>query len=176
VAAAAYQRDSIARLLFALFWASTPCIYTRSVRAAELQSSRQSSQYQGKPVALALAGFAGGFHLCSRPTPVGMSGFWTVSSAQMARIDVALLRHLHATELEKHLTFPPSGYLRQYLGSVRDGARVVYINAALVKEGSSTIAYAQRHFVEGCDGGGMFWGIEYHMKTKSFRAFATNAE
>ena len=117
-------------------------------------------------VALKIEAFKTGFRNCSRPTPEGTTSFWEVRQPDVEKIDEGLMIHLERTGLAKKLRNPPSTYGRQYLGYNRGDRRFVYVNAFLRSSGDPKSKY-QRW----CDGGNLFWGIEYDMQQKVFTGF-----
>jgi hypothetical protein len=126
-----------------------------------------------RAVALKIEAFKDGFRLCSREAPQGISGYWELGKAEVERIDRALMVHLSRSGLQGHLSAPPSRYERQYLGLVRGARRAVYINAFPVR-GEAEHAKARMEFAEWCDGGSLFWGIEYDVKSRRFLNFSAN--
>jgi hypothetical protein len=48
------------------------------------------------------------------------------------------------------------------------------VNAAPAYRGKAANK-AQAQFLRGCDGGILFWGIEYDLRSKAFLNFATNS-
>src|SRR5664279_5397957 len=80
-------------------------------------------------VALKIEAFKNGFRLCSRKGPENIATYWELRQAEAERIDRALMKHIARSGLRSQLSLAPDGYVRQYLGIVRDGRQVVYINA-----------------------------------------------
>lgn len=127
-----------------------------------------------RAVVLKLAAFKDGFRLCSRKGPQNVTAYWELDQSEVARIDRALMRHIVRSGLKAHLRLAADGYVRQYLGLVREGRRFVYINAIGARAGGD-LAKAHSEFARWCDGGSLFWGIEYDLRTKSFLNFAANS-
>jgi hypothetical protein len=115
---------------------------------------------------LKIGAFKAGFRNCSRPTPQGITSYWQVNQSDVERIDEALMQYLERKGLLKMLRTPLSAYGRQYLGYNRGERRFVYINAFMRSSGDTKSTY-----VRWCDGGNLFWGIEYDMKGKTFTGF-----
>jgi hypothetical protein len=69
---------------------------------------------------------------CSRPFPAGLDGWWKPTSEDIERADRRLTSAVDAAfqRLEaKWREHRPDRYYRQYAGFVRDGKRVLYVNA-----------------------------------------------
>jgi len=128
---------------------------------------------EGAGVVLGTVAVADGLRFCSRNAPTGVSGFWEVPTEDVPPIDVALLKYMHASRLDKRLKLPTSKYQRQYLGFLRGERRFVYINAFpayfLLAVRDSTKVLPRM-----CDGGAITWGIEYDVKERRFLALAPN--
>jgi hypothetical protein len=127
-----------------------------------------------RAVALKLEAFEDGFRLCSREVPQNITAYWELGEAEVTRIDQELVRHIGRTGVRQRLTLAPDGYVRQYLGLVRDGKRFAYVNAFPLRAGED-VSRARAEFAKWCDGGGLFWGIEYDMQTRTFLNFAVNS-
>ena len=128
----------------------------------------------GLAVAVALAGFKDGFRLCSRPGPSRVTSYWQVAAEEVQRVDAALLAYLRDAPGEQTLAYRPEKYIRQYAGFSRMERQFIYINAfpsdhlrLMTEEPSQTLAI-------GCDGGDIFWGIEYDVQREAFAELETN--
>lgn len=139
-----------------------------SARAKKLAARR----YVGGAVSLPVSAFAGGLRVCARETPSGVNGYWKVPAKIVDAMDAELLVHLRKSGIDKRLSFAPKLYLRQYAGFVKDGARMVYINALLVEKGSPLAAEAQKAFPKSCEGVAGSFGIQYDAQAKKFVAFS----
>jgi hypothetical protein len=129
-------------------------------------------------VAMKLEAFKDGFRLCHRFGPTGITGYWEVAQTEVERVDRALLVHLERSGLQKKLGVSPSLSRRQYLGLVSHRRRIIYINSFPNSFGGGRID-PTRQFVEDCEGGNRFWGIEYDPQKDSFlnlRAHATECK
>lgn len=120
-------------------------------------------------VAILGADAAQGLDQCSRPSPTGISGGWTVTAelAQQLEADLPKLSPL----LEGR---DPSIFFRQYVGIVQNGKRVVYINAADpdVLESDDSSWVSSPLYV--CDGGEQFWGAVYNPESRAFSQLEFN--
>jgi hypothetical protein len=133
----------------------------------------RASDKTRRAVPLKIEAFKDGFRPCSREPPQGITGYWELKQSEVTKIDNALLTHLDRSGLKNRLRFSPSGYQRQYLGLIRGQQRIVYISAFPVNFGDA-VSRSKTQFVKGCDGGNLFWGIEYDIQTKSFTDFAVD--
>jgi hypothetical protein len=105
-----------------------------------------------------------------------MSGFWEVPALEAINADKALLVHLSQNGLQGRLSLPIEDYGRQYLGFIRNGERWIYVNAFPARKKSGMLDRARSEFIGGCDGGALFWGIEFNAQMKLFAAFAANGD
>jgi hypothetical protein len=113
------------------------------------------------------------FDQCSRAAPPSTSELWEPSGKDIDDLEVLLAKYL--TERDKAgKTTPPKGtkYHRQYTGFVQNGERFIYGNFYPAGEGFRR--YESRRPVQVCDGGHVFWGIVYRVKTKTFEELAFN--
>jgi len=141
-------------------------------RAEQRARQLAARRYAGMAVSLPLTAFANGLRVCPRDTPSGIVGYWRVTPKAMDLIDAELLKHMRKSGLGERLPFSPRLYLRQYAGFVRDGMRLVYVNAILVEKNSPMVEEAQKSFPSSCSAISGFWGIQYDPKTKQFSGFA----
>ena len=131
------------------------------------------------------------FAQCSRPTPRERAGsFWSPSPAQIEELEKKLPTYLrqqgHAKEADGL-----ARSLRQYVGFVRAGRKLIYLNVFPVSLLESEKEVCQgirevkaREFCEPdhwrhaaifvCDGGDDCWGLEYDPESKAFRALEFN--
>jgi len=121
---------------------------------------------------------------CTRTAPVGVEGVWTPSRPLVERVeqrlppvvDTALLRLARRLGVQQ----PPTSslYRRQYVGFLRDGRRMIYINGVYdetldpkTRPESNPLSFAtgwETHAVRVCDGGAMSWGVEYDPQAGRF--------
>jgi len=94
---------------------------------------------------------------------------------EAVRIDGALIPYLRRGGAGRPLPHAVDEYVRQYVGLVRDGKRIVYVNAMYLKMRTSVRNLGTGEFLRLCDGGAEAWGIEYDPEKKSFWGFAANA-
>ncbi len=131
-----------------------------------------------------------------RSSPV-VSGVWVPTAADIAELE----RRLPAW-LAKQQVRPSDRavYLRQYVGFVFLGRRWIYLNAfpaehvrsdhewyvkLKAKNDPAVVAmqpylaeedYWRRHSIMVCDGGSVYWGVEYDALTKQFTNLNINGE
>lgn len=98
---------------------------------------------------------------CSRRTPpLGERG-WTPAPADIERFEAALPAALtRTTANHPYLKAGPKGWLRQYVGMIRDGRRVIYGNF-FPKGGDDEFKRWREQAVAVCDGGSAFFGAEF---------------
>jgi hypothetical protein len=132
-----------------------------------------------------LAGLSGAeadglLNQCSRQAPQKVQGKWTPNSAQLGdlrtRLPGALDRALSKRQRNKDRAAEIAG---QYAGFVIGGRKIIYVNAFPKRELDPPIpgmkAHDWRHeAVIVCDGGAVFFGVEYDPKNKTFANFAFN--
>ena len=103
---------------------------------------------------------------CSRADPTDVSGFWSPAVADVATLERRLPQLLrtsgHKIDLSKSH--------RQYIGIVSRGKKLIYLNAF-----SDTIFTApeyrtswKRRAIVVCDGGDVFWGVEFDPAANRF--------
>jgi hypothetical protein len=128
-------------------------------------------------VPLQLCAFGKGFRLCNPSRePSGMTGFWQVSPAEVAKIDRALFSFLREQDQSEDPQQELSGdavsdlerHGRQYLGFFRSGHRYVFVNA-FPQNPRITPQLAETQVIGVCDAG---WGVEYDLSTQQFTKFA----
>jgi hypothetical protein len=140
-----------------------------------LTSAASAEEKPNRAVALKVDAFKEGFRLCSRKGPEKITAYWELQQAEVTRIDRSLVKYIAANGLRSKLSLAPDGYIRQYLGLVRAGRRIAYVNAFPLRAGGEDEAKDKTQFAKWCDGGGLFWGIEYDMESGTFLDFAVNS-
>lgn len=123
---------------------------------------------------------------CRLSVTAGISGFWRPVPAHMQRIESSLADLLQAALLRvDEGSEHPSLYYRQYIGIVRDGRRLVYVNGfhegyidmvmrsyeqSPNRRPGRTIApdFWKHTPVTVCDGGHWFFGITYDPEAHRF--------
>jgi hypothetical protein len=140
-----------------------------ALRARRLAARR----YEGMAVALPDSAFSSGLRVCAKETPSGINGYWKVPPKVMDLIDADLFAYLRKSGIDKKLPFSAKLYIRQYAGFVRDGTRLVYVNALLVEKGKPAVQEAKKEFPRACHTVSGSWGIQYDTKTKQFSGFTT---
>lgn len=105
---------------------------------------------------------------CSRECPYDAKSFWAPSTSQVAGIEQRLPALLHASGHKIDL----SHSCRQYLGIVVHGKRIIYMSAIDISVISGDDWRAKALVV--CDGGDIFWGVEFDPATNTFAHLAFN--
>jgi hypothetical protein len=133
------------------------------------------------------------FTQCSRSAPAEKDGpFWAPSPEQIARLEGGLGAYLrekgHATQGDDLTRF-----VRQYVGFVRSGRKLIYLNAMGVAVLENNLRLCREYPREmpkdlcdpdewrhsstiTCDGGEDYWGLEYDLETKTYSQLAFNGE
>jgi hypothetical protein len=117
-------------------------------------------------------------HPCTRPFPEGLGEWWQPSNAEVeqaermlpAAIDAAFARLLRAEDRRRR----PQRYHRQYSGFLRNGKRVLYVNALWDETPSHDAALSERSrtkYGDMCDGGIYFFGAVYDLEKNTFDTF-----
>lgn len=119
---------------------------------------------------------------CSREAPEAGEASWQPGEADIAALEAALpaaLRDRPETRGDYSPAFDwsraPEGWGRQYVGIVRGGRRFVYGNfhpRRLYRD--DPIADWRTHPVIICDGGSVFFGVEYDVEAGRFTHLAFN--
>jgi hypothetical protein len=132
--------------------------------------------------------------LCSRPGPK-VNDAWQPSSADIDVLEkrLFLIAKLVSTSglVGIHIAHPER-YHRQYVGIRINGRNVIYVNAFVTEPGAAGDAEVLKqagsgfeglsglpaawheHLVNPCDGGSMFWGVDYDPKTHQFLDLSIN--
>ena len=120
---------------------------------------------------------------CSRDSPQDVTGMWTPTTEQVheleARLPNALAHALDKRVLDNIRTYDIA---RQYSGIVIGTRKIVYVNAFelnLFNEEkrafpNNSPSDWKHKAVNVCDGGAVFFGVEYDPKTRTFVNFAFN--
>jgi hypothetical protein len=97
---------------------------------------------------------------CSRPSPDREAALprWTPAQRDIDALERALPSLAPGTD--------PARFHRQYVGFVRDGKRLVYVNAWPVRVPSPSDP--AREAVRVCDGGAQFWGAVWDPESGAF--------
>lgn len=103
---------------------------------------------------------------CSRPSPDREAALprWQPTQADIGALERALPTVVPGGD--------PATWQRQYVGLVRDGVRLVYVNAwprNLARPDDPS-----REAVRACDGGAQFWGAVWDPRAAAFSEFAAN--
>lgn len=109
---------------------------------------------------------------CSRDAPAPGEAGWTPLAGDIIALEAALPTML-AAQIARRPAFAsaPHGWLRQYVGIVRDGRRTIYGN--FVPKGAGAGRWRTEPIIV-CDGGESFFGAEYDVVAKRFTQVAFN--
>jgi hypothetical protein len=153
--------------------------------ALALASCRAGAQEQATILptdAAVLPGSAAGqmLHQCSRAVPEPGEAAWQPEVGDIAALEQALPAALHGRPEAKGPLYPadrdwarvPLGWQRQYVGLVRDGRRYVYGNYFPRQDDQPPNWQTQPVAV--CDGGPVFFGIEWDVEARRFTHIAFN--
>lgn len=110
---------------------------------------------------------------CSRDAPTRGDGVWTPTQTDIVQVEEAVSPAVAARpEASRMTSVPPQGWVRQYVGIVRDGEKFIYGNLLPLH------AAAGDRWKEGlvvvCDGGPDFFGIAFDVKRKVVSHLAFN--
>ena len=105
-------------------------------------------------------------HTCSRPSPDREAALprWIPSARDIAALERALPSLAAGSD--------PARYHRQYVGIVRPGERLIYLNAWPAH--LPTPDDPSRQAVRVCDGGTQFWGAVWNPATGAFSELEAN--
>jgi hypothetical protein len=107
---------------------------------------------------------------CSRECPYDATSFWRPSASEIAAIEQRLPALLRGSGHEINL----SQSYRQYLGIVRAGRKLIYLNAFDSRTWADYRTSWRNKALIICDGGDLFWGVEFDPATKTFQHLAFN--
>ena len=107
------------------------------------------------------------FRQCSRSAPSAKSDLWEPSTKDLDDLEALLAKYLDRRGAEGKAVPPKrTKYHRQYVGFIRNGERFIYGN---FYPASDEFGIDEAHqAVQVCDGGHVFWGIVYVVKTRTF--------
>jgi hypothetical protein len=108
---------------------------------------------------------------CSRSFPRGLSAYWDMGDADVARAELRFqeaLRHALRRLPSEEKRAVPGVYHAQYAGFFRDGHKVIYVNA--VGEGQGW----RDHAILICDGGVISFGAVLDLDRDSVDSFEFN--
>jgi hypothetical protein len=128
----------------------------------------------GVAVSLPIAAFKAGFGMCSRPGPSSVTSYWEVSQDDVQRVDQELLTYLRNASSKNTIAYRPEKFVRQYAGFRRGTHPFIYVNAFPSDELAHSDTDPSKTFLGACDGGDLFWGIEYDVGSGTFARLETN--
>jgi len=125
---------------------------------------------------LPLAETARAVRPCSRPKPRGLSGSWTPTEGDIAPAEAIVEDRIAGAVEALRVDLrpkPPSSYYRQYVGSFRDGKRVLYVTGlskAMVDRRPRIFRWRSKAFT-GCDFGSQVFGAVFDTASRRFISF-----
>ena len=156
------------------FWTAVFLLLAAGTASAVQIRLPDASIPDGVAVPVNLAAFKDGFRMCSRPGPSSVTSYFQVPRDDVQRVDRALLAYLRNAPSKTTIAYKPEKFVRQYAGFRRAKEHFIYINAfpsdhlARSKDDPSQVLSI------GCDGGDIFWGIEYDVQRGTFARLETN--
>jgi hypothetical protein len=111
---------------------------------------------------------------CSRGSPADVSDFWIPSASQVLAIE-KLLPELLRKSGHKLKLFDS---YRQYVGVTSHGKKLIYLNSfpGFALEHSSDRRDWRTTALTVCDGGDVFWGVEFDPADNTFHDMQFNGE
>ncbi|RZJ06153.1 MAG: hypothetical protein EON89_01155 [Brevundimonas sp.] len=111
---------------------------------------------------------------CSRASPLAGQAGWRPSAGDILELERRLPAAIAAAPEARDMLEgrPPEGWLRQYVGLVRDGRRYIYGNYSPARGGFGGDWRRTPMIV--CDGGPDFFGVEYDVEGRRFTHLAFN--
>lgn len=117
-------------------------------------------------------------HQCSRSAPQPGEATWQPEAEAIAALEAALPAALRAERPagDTELSNAPRGWRRQYVGIVRGGRRLIYGNFFPDDPGANAMMGERwrREPTMVCDGGPVFFGVEYDVEARRFSHLAFN--
>jgi hypothetical protein len=109
-------------------------------------------------------------NLCSRPSPQEVTETWVITKPQVLEIEKRLPDFAH-----KHASIDPGKSLRQYIGIVAHGKKIIYLNS--IPDWASVAAKKdwRTKAIDLCEGGEAFWGVEFDPADNTFHNFHSNS-
>ena len=122
-------------------------------------------------------------HQCSRGAPQDVSGAWRPTQEQIRELEIRLPSAFEAVAFQRGNEYGQRGHFRrQYAGFIVEGRKIIYVNAfpRSLGDPEPNGPPGFRHFdwhrqvVAVCDGGPVFFGVEYDPAAKTFSHFEFN--
>lgn len=110
------------------------------------------------------------FKQCSRQSP-SANGYWNPTNGDIEKLELLWPKFMvpQARKMKLPMKMPLQNFYRQYAGFMRNGRRVIYINAFQYPD-----AKWKQQAVVVCDGGPSFFGVEFDVKSQQFTNLAFN--
>lgn len=113
--------------------------------------------------------------LCSRMGVGGVDGYFLPHASDIRRLEDKLPGMFRWSSSAR----PPKGlsdYGRQYIGYVREGRKVIYVQflpIGVLKE--PEFSEWRNRFIDVCDGGANFWSAHFDLESEVFFGIGSNA-
>src|SRR6266487_3310371 len=110
----------------------------------------------------------------SRSSPTDVSGFWNPSASQVLAVEQRLPELLR----ESGHKLKVSDSFRQYIGVTSHGKKLIYLNSfpGFALEHSRDRRDWRTTALTVCDGGDVFWGVEFDPADNTFHNIQFNGE
>jgi hypothetical protein len=152
--------------------------------ALEARCQNEASRFPLGTGAVLVDSAPAGLRQCTRETPRGIVQFWQPTDSLVRALEIPLVALLQQVLPRVSIgdrpqaALRPTAYYRQYVGIVRHGRRLVYVNAFPKPDSlSESIAgkdYWKTRPVDVCDGGAYFFGVVYDVETHLFERIDFN--
>ena len=148
--------------------------------AAEVTAQGEASRFPPGTSAILVDSAASVLRQCTRQAPRGIVEFWQPTDSLVRALEGPLLallgQVLPRARVGDHPTraLGPREYYRQYVGIIRHGRPLIYVNA-FPKPDSLSESIAGKDYwrtipVDVCDGGAFFFGVVYDVGTRTFES------
>lgn len=112
---------------------------------------------------------------CGHEAPAGLTGYWAPDAETLGHLEARLPAMLDAeVPVERRLRRGHITIMRQYVGFMRDGRKVIYVNG-WPQQGPQSTRWLET-VGGGCGGGALVFGVLYDPETRTFSDFAGNGD
>lgn len=109
---------------------------------------------------------------CSREYIHGVDGYWTPTTKQLNEAYWEMRALIEKTGNTDPSSYHTSIYSYQAFGIVSAGDSLIYFNAAPLYHRINKL----KRLFDVCDGGSIYWGVFFNMRTKAITAYSRNGE